>query len=111
MAGRKDWDPRGAWPRRIQALEELPRNMVGDGGTPNLYFVTVKGNVLLISQDFEIAYRAWREFSFPAKMETGLEDRQVGVLASVEPDEATGRFVRHFTVHPQEMIDRLSPRV
>ncbi len=103
MAGRKDWDPRKGV-RAVEALEALARDMVGDGKSPNLFFVTVEGKVILISQDFEPAYKTWRYYSFPIRTETGIEDRQYGVMAAVEPDEdESGRLVRRFDMGPNEM--------
>ncbi len=94
MAGRKDWDPRG-WPHRFQVLERLASDIIGDGKGPNLFFVTVEGKVVLVTQVFQIARDAWEALSASTTTETSLEDRKVGVLASVEPDEDDGgRLVR-----------------
>lgn len=73
---------------RIEALETLARDMVGDGGSPNVFFVTDGPNVVMVTTDEEKARAAWRELAdrFPMR-ECALEDRQTGVLASLEPQE------------------------
>ncbi len=86
MPGRKDWDPR-TWPHRFMALERLASEIIGDGKLPNLYFVTVEGKVIMITQDFEGARKSWSRFAAAMDVPTSMEDRQVGVLASVEPEE------------------------
>jgi hypothetical protein len=77
-------------------LEELAREMVGDGKSPDLFFVSVGGNIVMIAQDFHQAYYAWQSFSESMEIETALENRQYGVIASVEPedDEPGSRLVR-----------------
>jgi hypothetical protein len=75
-----------AAPKRIAALERLVSDMIGDGKAPNLFFVTHGGNVILIARDFEVAYPVWQSISHQRTAETSLEDRQTGVLASVEPE-------------------------
>ena len=86
MAGRKEWDPRGSY-RKIPAFEEMAQEYIGDGKRPNLYFVFARNSIVLISQEFSIAYQAWKDFSKPPYEDmTALEDRLVGVLAAVEPD-------------------------
>lgn len=84
----QDWSPsrRGSGPR-LKILNDLPVNMVGDGGSPNVFFVSLEGNVLLISLDFNVSYHFWRLISSKRDKDTTLEDRQHGVLASVEPEE------------------------
>lgn len=95
MPRRQDWSPkfylRGPL---VAALDQLARDYVGDGGSPNAFFVSVKGRVLMVSFDFLPAYQTWKAWSSPIEEETTLEDRQHGVLASVEPDEGTGRLRR-----------------
>jgi hypothetical protein len=61
--------------------------MIGDGQEPDLFFVTVEGDVVVIAQDFAVAYRAWKGYSQPPERETALENRTYGVIASVEPEE------------------------
>jgi hypothetical protein len=59
--------------------------MVGDGGKPNVYFVTHKGHVTTVTVNFEAAYQAWKDVISMTE-ESALEDRRTGVLASVEPE-------------------------
>lgn len=88
MARKQDWSPRapGA-PPRYEPFEAMAREMVGDGKQPNLFFVAVAGNIVSISLDFRTAYAEWRARSLGLKIETSLEDRRFGVIASVEPEE------------------------
>ena len=65
-------------------LEGLARNLVGDNEKPNLYFVSDKGGVLLVTTDFIMAHGTWKQL--PRDQESALEDRLVGVLASTEPE-------------------------
>lgn len=97
MAGAMRWsaerDP------RVEQLEQLASSMVGDEGKPNVFFVSVKGMIQIISIDFTVAYRAWRTYSEAMDVTTALEDRQHGVLASVQSDvdeneNETGRLIR-----------------
>lgn len=80
--------------KRIGALEKLASAVIGDGKAPNLFFVSLEGNVILISRDFEIAYQVWKNISDQRVRETSLEDRQTGVLASVEPEEEGSKTLR-----------------
>jgi hypothetical protein len=64
----------------IKQLNTLARNMVGDGQKPNVYFVTVQGNSVLIATDFAQAYGYWRSLA-NSRTESALEDRQIGVIA------------------------------
>lgn len=75
-------------PKKIKALEEFTSHTVGDGKSPNLYFVTDQGTVISITRSFERGYSEWRELAnrFPRR-ECALEDRQNGCLCSVEPVE------------------------
>jgi hypothetical protein len=59
--------------------------MVGDGGKPNVYFVSDRSTVILATRHFKVAYAAWD--ALPKDHETTLEDRQNGVIASTEPRE------------------------
>lgn len=69
---------------RIDELEMLASSMIGDGQEPNVFFVTYKGDVVLVTTDGEVAHRMWQEM--PRGVETSLEDRLYGVIASTEPD-------------------------
>ena len=70
-----------------EPLDELARNLVGDGNLPDLYFVSVKGEVFLVTSDFELAYHAWLAKSVYQNVETALENRTYGVICSVEPKD------------------------
>ncbi len=95
MASRKEWDPRER-PHRFQVLERLASEIIGDGKKPDLFFVTIAGKVVVVTQNLEIARRAWEEFAAPMDIETSIEDRLVGTLASITPDpeEADGDLIR-----------------
>ncbi len=106
MAGRKDWDPREHYQYpRLQALESLASKLIGDGKSPNVFFVTVEGRVVSITQDLEVAKRAWEGFAASMNIETSVEDRLVGVLASITPDpegEYEGLIrIEHFDMLPE----------
>lgn len=72
-------------PRKIEACEALARNMVGDGKSPNLFFVSIGGTNVMITRDFNAAYHAWR--AIPRHIESALEDRKWGTVCSNEPEE------------------------
>jgi hypothetical protein len=88
-------------------LETLASSIIGDGKLPNVYFVTVAGKVRYIATNFDEARELWRKL--PRNIETALEDRLFGVIASTEPrdDEDTrlvtyddsNTFAKH---HPKE---------
>jgi hypothetical protein len=82
--------------KRIEALEAVARKLVGDGKSPNVFFVSLDGNIIMIALDFHLAYQKWKEISSQRTTETCLEDRQTGVLASIEPgsDEPGAKLVR-----------------
>ena len=42
--------------------------------------------MVVITQDLEVAKRAWEGFAGPMNIETSIEDRLVGTLASITPD-------------------------
>jgi len=61
--------------------------MVGDGRRPNIFFVTDEGNVVMVTLDFDAAYAHWRKLAGRApRIESALEDRRWGTVASVEPE-------------------------
>jgi hypothetical protein len=71
---------------KIPELEKLARDMIGDGKSPNLYFVTLKGAVVSVDTDVNRALAAWRALAYAEPLrECALEDRLYGVLASVTP--------------------------
>ena len=83
--------------KRIEPLEAVARKMVGDDGSPNVFFVSLDGNIIMIALDFHAAYMKWKEISNQRTTETALEDRQTGVLASIEPesDEPGAKLIRY----------------
>lgn len=71
--------------QRIEALQALARDMVGDGKTPDLFFVTDRGAVVTVTTDFELASSHWEALSRQRPMmECVLEGRRYGVIASVD---------------------------
>jgi hypothetical protein len=80
---------------RIKKLEELASEVIGDGLSPNLYFVTEEGRgVILVSRDFDAAYDCWR--FLPRSIETTLEDRKFGVICSTQPEEEGSKKLRTY---------------
>lgn len=67
--------------KKINELNALATEMVGDGKKPNLYFVTNKGNVATVTQHFEVAHREWSKFA-SQRVECALEDRLTGIICS-----------------------------
>lgn len=65
---------------KVKKLNDLATEMVGDGKKKNVFFVTVKGDVVLIAVDFAQAYGYWRSLA-NTRVQCMLEDRQTGVLA------------------------------
>lgn len=62
--------------------------MVGDGGTPNLFFVSTCGVIVAILRNGEVAHQMWldlraRNYHVPAC----LEDRRNGVLCDYDEME------------------------
>ena len=77
-------------PKKIEALETLARTMIGDGQTPDLFFVTDEGAVVLIETSALRAYGRWRDLAQRSpRKECALENRTFGVIASVEPRDDT----------------------
>jgi hypothetical protein len=73
-------------PIRIEALENIARTMVGDGGRPDLFIVCDRGVVVTITRQFDIAYHHWQELAERMPLvESSIENRRYGVIASVEP--------------------------
>lgn len=66
--------------KRVPALELLATNVVGDGGVPNLFFVSIEGVIITVTRTFSVAYDHWK--SLPRDKETALEDRKWGVICS-----------------------------
>lgn len=77
--------------KKIAEFEQMARDMVGDGLVPNLFFVSCKGTIGMITGDFQAAYDYWK--ALPKTMETTLEDRQWGVIADTSPDEDNSKLL------------------
>ncbi len=69
---------------KINQLNSLAYDMVGDGQTPNVFFVTLKGDVVLVTVDVAQAYGYWRGLA-NARKECGLEDRMIGTVCEAGP--------------------------
>jgi len=77
-------------PDRIRQFEDFARSIVGDGKAPNIFFVGIGGNVVLMTSDFDLAYDAWRSaasFARGTNISVVLEDRQNGTLADYDLHE------------------------
>jgi len=71
---------------KIEALEALARDMVGDGKFPDVFFVSCEPHgLLMITPDFFAAYQFWRQL--PRNVETALENRTFGCICTTEPQE------------------------
>jgi len=83
--------------KKIKELNALAAEMVGDDKSPNLYFVTQKGDVVTVTRHFEKAHQEWLRLVYQ-HIESVLEDRQTGIICSVgmepryndEADDFTG---------------------
>lgn len=77
-------------------LDALATVLVGDGKSPNFFFVSTSQGVQTVSRDFRVAYEQWRTLAdgSPSLLPM-LEDRKTGVIASVdrENEDGTGRLV------------------
>ena len=95
----------------IQAmLNAMASDTIGDGGSPNVYFVTDGPDVVTVTLCFATAHAHWSALASRRPLrECALEDRQYGVIACVEPvddsdgarltvydDSTTTRFGREF---------------
>lgn len=95
--------------KKVKELDALATEMVGDGGKPNVFFVTRGGKVATITRSFQLAHREWRALA-NCNEETMLEDRRTGVIASasVEPsyNAATEDFTGpdRWTVHDDSIM-------
>lgn len=71
-------------------LDDLARRLVGDGRTPDLFFVTDDGHVVAVYSQFLRAYGHWRDLAARTpRRECALENRTYGVIASVDPRSET----------------------
>lgn len=62
-------------------LNNLARDMVGDGKSPDVFFVTERGNVILITTKFDLAYAAWQELA-ERRIVSSLENRTYGFICA-----------------------------
>lgn len=80
---------------KIEQLNALASEMIGDNGDPNVFFVTLAADVVLITVDFQEAYDKWFALSRRTGIESALEDRKTGVICSMQRDEEiNGHMVR-----------------
>ena len=78
-------------PREITQLEQLARDVIGDTKAPELYFVSDQGVIVTVTRSAAIAYAHWKQLAARRPLvESALEQRSYGVLASVEPADDTG---------------------
>ncbi len=73
---------------KIKTLEKFASEVIGDDKSPELFFVSKQPiGIVMITRSFQAAYRYWREITNESpSVETCLEDRKFGVIASREPD-------------------------
>ncbi len=68
-------------------LNALATKYVGDDQKPDYFFVTDRGNVITITDSFNLAYEQWERLANRDPFqECALENRDFGVIASVEPE-------------------------
>lgn len=64
-------------PKRIKQLERMATNMVADGKSPNLFFVSIQGVIVTVTRNFKLAYNQWKSLT---GLERTLEDRKWGTI-------------------------------
>ena len=72
---------------QVHQLNELARSMVGDGQSPEVFFVSVLGNVVMATTDPHAAYSCWRGYP---NAETSLESRKFGVICDCTYNKEEG---------------------
>jgi hypothetical protein len=74
---------------KVKQLNKLATEMVGDGGKTNVFFVSLAGNIRMITTDFHEAYEYWKSFNtiLYSNVETALEDRKWGTICDRSPNE------------------------
>ena len=74
--------------KEVQALlDAIPRQTVGGGAKRNLFVVTRKGSVVMLTYDGPAAYRCWHNLLLnEPHVESALEDNH-GCVATREPEE------------------------
>lgn len=82
----EDCPAAGPWHRLFQSqpkeddtLEAQARSLVGDGKSPNIYFVTVSGKVSALFRDERLA-RDYAQLRVPTNVPVIIEDRKTGVV-------------------------------
>jgi hypothetical protein len=78
-------------PKKINQLEKLAREMVGDGKSPDLFFVSREGVIITITRDFPRAHQEWQNLLWQNCV-CQIENRRYGVICQKDKDEETGRF-------------------
>ena len=74
--------------RQVPELEQLACEMVGDCKKPNVFFVSLAGQMQLVTRDGELAYQLVQSYRHThRKQEYALEDRLNGCLVTNEPEE------------------------
>ncbi len=70
-------------------LNALATDMVGDGKSPNMYFVCdAQGDCIMVTRNAKAAYREWKRLASARPLsECTLEDRKTGTVCSVEPSD------------------------
>lgn len=74
--------------KKIRELEELATNTVGDGKSPNLFFVSQEGAIITVTRSFATAYNEWKALN--PRIVSALEDRLWGVICITDHDEENG---------------------
>lgn len=88
---------------KVTELNKLATTMVGDSGKPNVFFVSLMSNVVMVTTDFQAAYSHWKKLArCQREKESTLEDRRYGVICSVEPDE--NPMVKRLRVYDDSMM-------
>ncbi len=73
--------------KKIDQLEALASAMIGDGKSPDLFFVTDRGRVVSVDVCALSAHDRFLDLARRSdRKECALENRTFGVIASVEPE-------------------------
>lgn len=93
---------------RVEELEKLAAEMIGDGQKPNLFFVSKFDNdthgCIAVTPDFDIAYEIWKKL--PTNCETALEDRMYGTICDNAPhsEEEAMQGVLHLADNSEHFL-------
>jgi hypothetical protein len=77
----------------IKQMQEMARDMVGDGKEPNVFFISQEGVICTVTTHAMIAYDHWK--ALPRHKESAFEDRLYGVICTTESQEGTNRLIVH----------------